>query len=364
MSAFRRHPEVSPAMNSLLAMLHGEGARLFGAEDVRLEPLSFQRRESSEVSRVRVTTPFGVRYVFAKICGPRPGETDMAATQRRFRRDCEISRRMFDAMRSTEDLASVEPIATYDDLLGMVTTEAPGVLLNVLIARSAAWPVAAGAVAKVELALRRVARWTARFQHVATTSSPLKIDLDATRLYLDIRLQKLVALPRASFDAADRRDVLEYFDRLAETVDPADADEVAVHGDIVPSNVIAAEDRVTVLDFGMTATGSRYLDVARLYTQLEFYRAKPRYRPKVMSGLQSATLEAFQPGLRPDHPLFAICALQHVVCHFLSHARQPGRFPASIYSAHLRRRHRRWMDDRMRASSAASTPAAAPVMRR
>jgi hypothetical protein len=103
----------------------------------------------------------------------------------------------------------------------------------------------------------------------------------------------------------------------------------------------------------MTGVGAKYLDIARIFTQLDFYAAKPQFRPHVIADLQRAVLRGFDPTLQESHPLFEICAVQHVVCHLLSHARQPGRFPASLYSAHLRRRHRTWLRERIRARSSA-----------
>jgi hypothetical protein len=174
------------------------------------------------------------------------------------------------------------------------------------------------------------------------------LNLDSTREYIDVRLQKLTRIPRAGFGDADRRAVLSYFESRAAEVPASDLVEVPVHGDITPSNIVVTPHCVTVLDLAMTARESKYLDVARLYTQLEFYTAKPQYRPQVVARLQRAALAGFEPALRPDNPLFEISAVQHVVCHFLSHARQPGRFPASLYSRHQCRLHRHWLRERTR----------------
>jgi hypothetical protein len=335
-------------MGALLTALRRDSPRLFGGGNADLTPLSFEIRESSEVSRVRVTTAAGTRHLFAKVFRPRPGETGTAPMLTRFHRDIQVTRCVFEAMRSTPDLASVEPIAWYDDVPGLVTNEASGLSLKTLISASAAWPVKPLALEQLVIAVRRVGRWIRVFQQIPLTLESGALDLQAVRQYIDTRLEKLVALPRASFTQTDRSQVLDRFDRTAAAVSAAGERQVPVHGDIVPSNVIVGKKNVTVLDFGMTATGSRYLDLARLYTQLDFYRAKPQYRPNVIAHLQKEALEAFQPGLRADEPMFEMCAMQHVVCHFLSHARNPGGFPSSIYSAHLCRRHRRWLLGRAR----------------
>ncbi len=350
---------VSAGMRSLLDRLDQDGERVFGARPLDIVPVSCQVRESSEVARVRIGLPADVRFVFAKVFRPRPGEGDPAQARRRFSRDCTVTRHVSDAMKSMPDLRAVEPIAWYEDLLGVVTNEAPGRPLSVAIAQDARWPAAEWRLAALDLAISRVGRWIASFQRIASAPSRSTLNLDASRDYIDTRLQKLTALPRAAFSQDDRGRVLALFDRSAAAVASSDLTEVAVHGDIVPSNVMIDPGCVTVLDFGMTARGSRYLDIARLYTQLEFYAAKPQYRPETIARLQAAALEGFEPGLRADNPLFEIAAVQHVVCHLLSHVRQPGGFPASLYSAHQCRRHRRWLQARARASAATAPGAQA-----
>ena len=354
-------PVLSARMQSMLNRLHEDAEGILGARPLEIVPESCQVRESSEVARVRVVTPSGMHIVFAKIFRPRPGEADTGQALTRFRRDCSVTRHVSDAMKSLPDLRAVEPIVWYEDLLGVITNEAPGRPLSLAISRDARWPREESRLAALELAVSRVGRWIAAFQRIASEPSASAVSLDASRDYIDARLQKLTALPRAAFSQDDRRDVVALFDRSAAAVGNNDLTEVAVHGDIVPSNVMADADRVTVLDFGMTARGSRYLDIARLYTQLEFYAAKPQYRPETIARLQASALEGFEAGLRADNPLFEIAAVQHVVCHLLSHVRQPGSFPASLYSAHQCRRHRRWLQVRARASAAAAHAGAGSI---
>jgi hypothetical protein len=343
MTVPRRPAGLSDSVRAVLDRMRRDSDRLFGSRRAQISALTFQVRESSEVARVRVATSTAVRHVFVKVFKPRPGEIGLESTRTRFRRDYDVTRRVFEAMTSLGELRAVEPIACYEDLLAVVTNEVAGLPLSVAITKNAAWPTAHARLSGLEMAVSRVGRWVAAFQRVAPHPEPSRLDLDAIREYVDTRLTKLVNLPRASFGRTDRLEILSHFDRCAADVRPSDLVEVPVHGDIVPSNVVVAPECITVLDFGMTARGSRYLDISRLYTQLQFYTAKPQYRPAVITSLQQAALYAFDPGLRADHPLFEICAIQHVICHLLSHARTPGPFPASLYSRHQCRRHRRWL---------------------
>lgn len=343
---------LSDSMRALLEALRRDADQVFGTRRIEIIPGQAQVRESSEVVRAEVRTHTRTVNIFAKVFRPRPGEAGLAATHQRFRRDCDITRRVFQAMQSSPDLRAVELLASYDQIPGMVTREVKGTPLNAMIAANAAWPVDSNRISELEMTLTRLGRWIATFQTVASDVS-VRLDLGSVREYIDQRLRKLTELPRAGFSQQDRRRLLGYFDARAIEVDEQELEMVPVHGDIVPSNVICAPNAVTVLDFGMTGVGAKYLDIARIFTQLDFYAAKPQFRPHVIADLQRAVLRGFDPTLQESHPLFEICAVQHVVCHLLSHARQPGRFPASLYSAHLRRRHRTWLRERIRARSSA-----------
>jgi hypothetical protein len=331
-------------MRAAFELLRRDSDRLFGSRSIQLLPVSVQARESSDVSRVQVTTPTGRQFVFVKTLKPRgTDERGVAEATARLRKDFEVARHVFDSMQSTPDLRAVEPLLKDEQLLCVVTREAAGVPLDVATSKRARWPISVAALHDLETAFERVGRWIATFQRVAPDGGPSHFTLDEVREYIDIRLQRLVAIPQARFGEGDRSTVLAHFDRCAADVPARDLFTVPSHGDITPSNVLVASDTVTVIDFAMAARASKYLDLARIYTQLEFYTAKPQYRPHVIALLQRAALDGFEPGLDPDNPLFEIGVVQHVVCHFLSHARQPGAFPASLYSRHQCRRHRHWL---------------------
>lgn len=339
--------DLSVDMSAVLERLCHSDDRVFGSGRVEIVPVSFQVRESSEIMRARVTTATGIQYVYAKIFRPRPGEAGLAATRARYARDLEVTRHVCNAMKSMDTLRAVEVIACYEDLLGVVTVEVTGKPLNIAIERGAAWPATAAHLESLEVDLTRLGRWIAAFQLVAPRATASRVNLDETRGYIDFRLKKLVNLEPAGLSDSERHEILEHFDSRVAEVQSEDLIEVPVHGDIVPSNVVVRPECVTVLDFGMTGAGSKYLDIARLYTQLDFYKAKPQFRPHVVARLQSAALAGFEAGLSIENPLFEINAIQHVVCHLLSHARQPGVFPHNIYSAHQCRRHRRWLRGRV-----------------
>jgi hypothetical protein len=342
-----RPPADRASSASMAAFLHGlktRRTRPFGPGDVKIEVLWIEGRESSEIGRLRVTTPRGVRHAFAKIFVPRkPGEAGQLEARAQFAREIEWASRTSEAFGDTSDLRSVRPVAWDARLLGVVTEEAPGTALDAVIESGARWPATRDRIAALEKTLAGVGRWLRIFQASLTEDEPVWLDPAVIREYIDTRLVKLTGLPHASFGQAERAAVLAQFDRHAADLTPSELRRVAAHGDMTPSNVLVAGDRLTVLDFAKADHDGRYLDVARLYTQLEFFTTKPQYRKSVFARLQQALLLGYDATLSADNPLFQIYAAQHVVCHYLSHARQPGRFPISLYSQHQCRHHRRWL---------------------
>lgn len=335
-------------MLAFLRVLQARGNALCGAQSVRVEPLWTKARESSEVARVRVSGGGETAHVFAKILKPVAGKVDaIAKAQQHFRNDVNCALRVSTAMNAaSSDLAAVRPLVWDETLLALATEEAVGETFDRTL-QLARWPAREEKLLVVEAAIGRIARWIASFQEVLTDSSARTIDLHEMRNYIDVRLVKLTHIAAARFREADRLALLSHIDRRAAQVPVADLEEAALHGDVTPSNIIVNAERVTLLDFAMAARGCKYLDVARIYTQLDFLLAKPYYRPRVIRRLQARLLTSFQPRLQASDPLFELCAIQHMVCHFLSHSREPGSFPSSAYSRRLRALHRRWLQRRI-----------------
>jgi Ser/Thr protein kinase RdoA (MazF antagonist) len=163
------------------------------------------------------------------------------------------------------------------------------------------------------------------------------------REYIDVRLRRLLVTRRPVLSDRDRTRLLAYFDRTAALVGAADLTEVLTHGDLAPSNVLIDGPCVTVIDFAMTTPGGVFMDVARLYTQLEFLLAKPKFRPTAVRSLQRALLDGFDPNLRPDRPLFRLFLLQHLLCHMSNLARNPSPVLSHLYNHHQLRLRQQWL---------------------
>ena len=112
---------LSDSMRALLEALRRDADQVFGTRRIEIIPGQAQVRESSEVVRAEVRTHTRTVNIFAKVFRPRPGEAGLAATHQRFRRDCDITRRVFQSMQSSPDLRAVElfPGSGIDRLYGL-----------------------------------------------------------------------------------------------------------------------------------------------------------------------------------------------------------------------------------------------------
>jgi hypothetical protein len=335
-----------PVLANALGRLTAESERYFGCPDIVIEPLALADRESAQVMRagLRIADRTG-RHIFVKVFKPRgPSADDWHFMRARVTKDFAVTSQIHEAFRECPDLSAVRPVACFPDELVLVTEEARGEALDALLERRATWRPDSGTLAELTEVAGRIGAWLKTFQGVDRQNR--RISLEGMRDYLDFRLRRLVASPKGAFSERQRVAVLSYFDAISRDVAASDLVEVLVHGDIAPSNILVDGRRIVVLDFAMACRGGVYFDVARLFTQFEFLKSKPKFRPYVVARLQAALLEGFDPALQPHHPLFQLFELQHVVCHIANLSLNPAPPVARLYNLYQLRRHHRWLKQR------------------
>jgi Ser/Thr protein kinase RdoA (MazF antagonist) len=328
----------------VLERLATESAAHFGAPDVRLVPVAFADRQPSFVVRVGAWFPgeeVPRTHLFVKVFKPRPSHT-LEQMRARVVRDFESTRRIHEAMAAYPDLGTVTPVACYPDHLAVITEETRGETLAAFVETRARWFPGARELGDLVAVLARTGRWVRAFQSI--DPQPGEIALAALRSYIDVRLERLVREPLARLTETQRSRVLRHLDALGRLVPPADLAEVSIHADLAPGNVLVAGRRIVVLDFAMMRRGSRLHDLSRLYVQLELLNGKPQFQRHVVKALQRALLQGFDPDLTDSHPLFRLLLVLHRINHLNTLAVRREHFPATLYNAHLRRQHRRWLE--------------------
>lgn len=330
------------ALRDALGRLHDGRAEFFGQTDIRFTVLRVMERESATVVKVEVSGADRIPTIFVKVFKPKEAGADGRELMRaRVVRDFELTSRIHAALSRSVRFAAVEPLACFPELLAVVTVEAPGQpLLDMLEQRAAWWP-SANTVSELGSILSEVGGWLRAFQAVEATNG--RFSLEAMREYIDVRLRRLLATDPPALDSNGRHRVLRYFDRTAAEVDEGDLGEVLTHSDLAPSNVLVSGRKVAVIDFATVTTGGEFMDVARLFTQLEFLTAKPKFRRAVVRQLQRCLLRGFNPRLGPERPLFRLFVLQHLLCHMSNIARNPAPLLARLYNRHQLRLRQRWL---------------------
>lgn len=328
-----------PSLAAVIDRLRDEPAHPW-ARDVDILPLEVAYREASCVVRVCLRSPIGTSYAYVKQVIPRSDSSEHRDLARqRLIRDYHTTARFHAAFSTHLGLAAVKPLACLPDDLVIVTEEVQGETLSAVLERDAGW--GNGRLDSLVPLLRRVGEWVRAFQGFETTHQT--ISLTGMRDYLDARLTRLVNSGTPWVGASDRRRLLSVFDSNARDVPSEDLDEVLVHADLSPANVIVSSAGITLLDFAMASYGGKYLDVSRLFTQLDFLLAKPKFRPSTVRALQHSLLAGFDSTLTPRRPLFRLFVLQHRVCHVANLALNEATPLAKIYNYYQLVRHRSWL---------------------
>jgi hypothetical protein len=327
----------------IVSQLEREARQRFGVDGVRLQLVGYEERPFSWLCRAAVRTrseseSAAERHVFIKIFKPKdPGAgIDLQArVMRDFTMTCEIHT----FMSQWKGLGAVRPIACYEEALAIVTEQADGVTLLDALQRHAVWFPNRARVAELAGWHEAVGRWLKRFQGFHPGGP--RQSVDALRDYVDTRLQRLVG--HDVITRAEREQILQHLGALGRLTSAADLEEVAVHADLAPANILVSPHGVVVLDFAMAGRGTALHDISRLHMQLDLLRAKPQFRRAVMAPLQAALLRGFDPGLTPHHPLFRLLSMLHHVNHFGTLALRREALPGRIVSRRAIGMHRRWI---------------------
>jgi hypothetical protein len=341
-------PSDRARFDAIFARLEAQSQARFGTAGVRLETVGYENRPYSWICRaaLRDSPAVAGRHVFVKIFKPKEPAAgiDLAA---RVRQDFAITCEIHAFMTPWPELGAVKPIACYDDALAIVTEEASGTTLLDRLQQDASWFPNAGRVAPLVHALETVGRWLKCFQGFRPTNTTVPVE--SLRDYIDIRLKRMV--DRQVMSARQREQILGHLEALGRLVGSADLREVAVHADLAPANILVSSGSVVVLDFAMTGRGTVMQDLARLYMQLELLRAKPQFRPRIITTLTTALLHGFDPALSPRHPLFRTSSMLHHVNHLGTLALRREPWPGRLLSTRVIGIHRRWIADELEAGA-------------
>lgn len=318
----------------VLARLSSQSEELFNARPMVFETLQRLDRPASQLLRGRVRGPQGSVGIFVKVSRPE------FATPAQVEADYRASLRAHAHLTHGSGLSVARPIACYPELLAVVTEEAPGQTLASLLRRAFTWPPRRAHFEALGSAMERLGRWLAAFHKMDLRKGA--VSLPQMRGYLDDRLQSLVKGRRSWFGAAHREAVLRLFDSLASLVPADQLDEVPLHDDFCPDNVLAADDSVHAIDLGSNR-GAKLHDLTYLFLYLEVLKSKPLVPTAAVQRLQEALLRGYDPAVHPSQALFQLFVLQHTICELVVQTDPRRKRLSTLYSQFLWGAHLRWI---------------------
>jgi len=261
------------------------------------------------------------RVLYVKIF--KPSSTPAANQQKYLERlnvEFETARQLQSGISPSPGFSIVRPVAYFPELLALVTEKSPGEPLAAIIEKSCKrWHP----VIKQQRVFRlceRAGEALAAIQQATRDRTPF----DPRELveYMDVRLQRLANAGETPFTPEHRNQVLHFLKRAVQRVPAAQLGRCGSHCDYGPFNLLAFEDRVTVLDFSMYKIGSIYNDVTYFCHRLEGYLHKPIFSTRAIRGCQRAFLESYnRASSRTKRPveediLFQLFWLRHVVNNY------------------------------------------------
>ena len=334
----------SPLFEPVLTKLEADGVRYFGCQDVRVEPVRQFDRPFSTVLQVRVADRQGSQGAFIKIFKPRVDTpAQVTETRQHVRSDFDTMCRIQGALARSPQLEAVRPIACFPEDLALVTGEAAGTTLASMLSGVAAGWGRTAALDDALQALRQIGAWLRAVQSAIPQQHD--IELSRVRTYLGKRLDDLQSMGPAGLSHVGRQSLERYQDALIEAIGRDRVPAVWIHADFCPDNILVHDGRVAVLDFVMAKAGTLYHDLAHLYVHIGVIAAKPWCRQSIVQTLQRQLLGAFEAGLAPERPLFALALYQHVLCQLLFLQDGGGGRVARLYAARVQARHRRWLSE-------------------
>lgn len=309
---------------------------------LRVEAVEYRRQPYSHLARVRIHHSGGVVPAYVKLLRLKnDSASHLDAVRRRIINEFDAATVVHRGLADGSGLTTVWPLGCLPEYLACVTAEARGEPLLDVLQREAAWHPSRECLDALLSVHANTGAWLRRFQ--ALKPSTGTVCRDAITGYIDVRLKRLVRDPKASFSEVDRARVLRYCEAKCRQVPDEDLTEVWTHADFGPSNVLVDEGRIVVLDFAMAHPGTVLSDVARMYTQIEWLAAKPKFLTGTIRALQQSLLAGFDPRLTVDRPLFEVMVLQHRINHFLGIVERNASVLSKIYNWHLARRDRAWV---------------------
>jgi Ser/Thr protein kinase RdoA (MazF antagonist) len=199
------------------------------------------------------------------------------------------------------DLGVVRPVACFPEWLSLVTEECAGQSVAALFQNAKVYSPRRGAEQLSAVCLR-AGNWLRLFQDWTAQSEGM-VNLEEIVEYVRVRLDVLALHAESEFDSRRREQIARLVATLLSQVRPNELKMVGRHNDYAPNNMLVANNRLTVLDFGGFNYGPIYRDICKFWFKLEELQIGFLVSARTVSMAQQAFWSGYGTRVDLSHPL-------------------------------------------------------------
>lgn len=332
-------PSTSDSVDVRIARaIHALGRRpdlMRGEECVAFDTVVRHDRSASQVRQVVLHGLTRSITIFVKAFHGRPADLDTKSNERRALTEFETLRALHERFPARPGVSTVRPIAVFERDAVIVTEAVPGETLSTLIhSIGLRWNATKADRDVLLAAMRRTADWVLTLQSLTPSTA---LSLEAVERYWQARIDILQdAFPW--FHDGLSRNLIEFLHHRWSELSASDRIAVERHADLTLENVLVDTTSVCAIDVNPGPPGNRMQDIAHLFLHCELVREKPWISAAMIDAMQHELLEAFQPGLTPEHPLFQIAHTQQVLAGLVRNASSSTDPARQLYRSFLWRK--------------------------
>ncbi len=182
----------------------------------------------------------------------------------------------------------------------------------------------------LDRAMELAGRWLQKFQSIPLTESCRvslsQLDPSSLKDYCALRLDSLGDYGYRWPDRKTRDRILDRLDHLEQpSSSRADAEEVWVHADYAPGNILWDGTTATPIDFAMARAGRRLDDVTYFIHRLEMQQVYRPWRAWPLSSWREAFLKGYGQPDANQSPLYQALMIKNLVCRLHTYVRRPAK---------------------------------------
>ncbi len=277
---------VSDNMEMVIRSLGEDHEALFGESSApRISASEPVLRPYSMVVRVALEWKERRRAVYVKV----PLKLDDVKTAGIIRDEYRLLQWFYERLPLDEGYGVVRPLKLYDRYTALVTEEAKGCALDVVMKRygRGIFPSAG----KLSDHYRRCGRWLRKFQSLPVP--PFCTSYEAEEAAEFVKGQVKRCRDGGLLNRSLLGRISSFVDEVRRGTDLSGQVLVPMHSDFIPSNIIVREGGISVLDFGVCWSGPACRDVATFLNALDGAMVNPLFRPALIETLKKEFLRGY-----------------------------------------------------------------------